>query len=226
MDEQNTLEERTTIVGRPTYMVAFSGAQDAQAILQAVVATGYPEEDVSILLRPAGTDSAVDLLSGDNAAGQDTDAHGRLRPGQEATTLVLLHPEPAQLDAVRAALAGLGGKEFEYSPETVYGGEDSEADIARATESNVLTPRAANLQDAGGTVETSGPRPDRAGEPAATPPAGGEAPTEAAPSRAAARPEAPAQVEPLPDTSGLRQEIRRIQDQLDHVRDEIEPGKQ
>jgi hypothetical protein len=33
-------------------------------------------------------------------------------------------------------------------------------------------------------------------------------------------------VEPLPDTSGLRQEIRRIQDQLDHVRDEIEPGKQ
>src|SRR6476660_2102183 len=33
MDEQNTLEERTTIVGRPTYMVTFAGAQDAQAIL-------------------------------------------------------------------------------------------------------------------------------------------------------------------------------------------------
>lgn len=222
MDEQNTLEERTTIVGRPTYMVTFAGAQDAQAILQALTATGYPEEDISILLRPAGTDSAVDLLSGDNAAGQDTDAHARLRPGQEATTLVLLHPEPDQLDAVRGALTGMGGTEFQYEPETVYGGEESEADIARATEANVPTPRAANLQDAGGTVETSGARPDREGETAAT----ADTTPDAATAGPATRPEAAAQVEPLPDTGGLRQEIRRIQDQLDHVRDEIEPGKQ
>jgi hypothetical protein len=222
MDEQNTLEERTTIVGRPTYMVTFPGAQDAQAILQALTATGYPEEDVSILLRPAGTDSAVDLLSGDNAAGQDTDAHERLRPGQEATTLVLLHPEPDQLDAVRGALTGMGGTEFQYEPETVYGGEESEAAIARATDANVLTPRAANLQDAGATVETSGPRPGREGEA----PAAGDSKPDSAASGAAARPEAPAQVEPLPDTSGLRKEIRRIQDQLDHVKDELEPGDQ
>ena len=226
MDEQNTLEERTTIVGRPTYMVTFAGAQDAQAILQALTATGYPQDDVSILLRPAGTDSAVDLLSGDNAAGQDTDAHERLRPGQEATTLVLLHPEPDQLDAIRGALTSMGGTEFQYEPETVYGGQESEADIARATEANVLTPRAANLQDAGGTAETSGARPDREGQPPATPPAAGDATRDAATAGPATRPEAPAQVEPLPDTSGLRQEIRRIQDQLDHVRDEVEPGNQ
>lgn len=124
MDAENTLEERTTIVGRPTYVATFAGAQDPGPILEKLTAIGYPQEDISILLRPAGTDSAIDLIAGENAAGQDTDAVAAAAGTKDATTIVLLHPEEEQLEAVRAALRELGAQELEYEPETEYrGGE-------------------------------------------------------------------------------------------------------
>jgi hypothetical protein len=133
------MDEQTTIVGRPTYMAAFAGAQDAGAIVEKLTAIGYPREDISVLLRPAGTDSAIDLLSGENAAGQDVNAlaQQKHKEGAEPTTLILLHPNNAQLEAVRAALTGMGAKEFEYEPETRYTGEDSEADFVKSTLGNV-----------------------------------------------------------------------------------------
>jgi hypothetical protein len=133
------MDEQTTIIGRPTYMATFAGAQDAGAIVEKLTSVGYPLEDISVLLRPAGSDSAIDLLSGENAAGQDTDARAqhKHKEGAEPTTLVLLHPDAAQLEAVRAVLTGMGAKEFEYEPETRYTGEDSEADFVKSTLGNV-----------------------------------------------------------------------------------------
>ena len=133
------MDQQTTIVGRPTYMAAFAGAQDAGAIVEKLTSIGYPREDISVLLRPAGTDSAIDLLSGENAAGQDTNAlaQHKHKAGGEPTTLVLLHPDATQLEAVRAALTGMGAKELEYEPETRYTGEDSEADFVKSTLGNV-----------------------------------------------------------------------------------------
>ncbi|HET7081369.1 MAG TPA: hypothetical protein VFM49_28400 [Chloroflexia bacterium] len=133
------MDEQTTIVGRPTYMAAFAGAQDAGAIVDKLTSVGYPREDISVLLRPAGTDSAIDLLSGENAAGQDVNAlaQQKHKDGEQPTTLVLLHPNATQLEAVRAALTGMGAKELEYEPETRYTGEDSEADFVKSTIGNV-----------------------------------------------------------------------------------------
>src|SRR5690242_1084152 len=133
------MDQQTTIVGRPTYMAAFAGAQDAGAIVDKLTAIGYPREDISVLLRPARTDSAIDLLSGENAAGQDTNAlaQRKHKEGEEPTTLVLLHPDATQLETVRAALTSMGAKELEYEPETRYTGEDSEADFVKSTLGNV-----------------------------------------------------------------------------------------
>jgi len=133
------MDEQTTIIGRPTYMAAFAGAQDAGAIVEKLTSIGYPRDDISVLLRPAGSDSAIDLLSGENAAGQDTNAvaQQKHKDGEEPTTLVLLHPTAAQVEAVRAALTSMGAKELEYEPETRYTGEDSEADFVKSTIGNV-----------------------------------------------------------------------------------------
>ncbi|HUS16031.1 MAG TPA: hypothetical protein VM536_13610 [Chloroflexia bacterium] len=148
MDTQNTTEESTTIVGRPTYMACFAGRQAAGPIVEQLVAIGYPEEDISVLFRPAGTDSAVDMLSGETAAGQDTDA-AKAPADADGTTLILLHPTDAQLAAVRSTLSGMGATEMEYEPETVYTGEDSLAALGSAMAANVSTTRAANTKDAG-----------------------------------------------------------------------------
>ena len=72
MDEQQY--EPTVIVGRPTMMALFDGHREAQPILDALQATGHPAEDVSVLLRPAGTDAVEDLVTGERPAGQSGDA--------------------------------------------------------------------------------------------------------------------------------------------------------
>jgi len=150
------MEEQTTIVGRPTYMAMFPGTQDAEPIVAKLTSIGYPADDITILLRPPGTDSAVDLMSHENAAGQDTDA-ARAVTGlgdklQDACTIVILHPEPGQVEAVRAALTGMGGEEFGYEPQTVYTGAQSEADFARATIGSVDLSKNAGIE---GTSATS-----------------------------------------------------------------------
>ncbi len=123
-DPENTLEERTTIVGRPTYVAMFKGAQQPGPILDKLTGIGYPKDDISILLRPAGTDSAIDQRRGENAAGQDTDAEAAAAATPGAVTLVILHPEPEQVEAVRAALREMGAEERDYEPETEYHGGD------------------------------------------------------------------------------------------------------
>ncbi len=244
MDQQNTLDEQTTIVGRPTYVVMFAGAQDAGPILEKLTSIGYPREDISILLRPAGTDSAIDLLSGENAAGQDTDAAAKERHSdKEPTTLVLLHPEPNQVEAVRQALTGMGGKEFEYEPETRFTGEDSEAEVAKATGTNVESVNAANRKNAGATVDTTATNtqdPDKAtrdtrgeADTAAPAPLANHSSTAGVPtattgtassSAATVEAEAPAKPAPqaaLPYTGDLKSEIQQLAQQVDHVKDEL-----
>lgn len=131
------MDHQTTIVGRPTYVAMFSGVQDAGPILDKLHSIGYPHDDISILLRPPGSDAVRDLVNDENAAGQAADVQALLEKHkdrlQDACTIVLLHPDTTQVDAVRAALTGMGGEEFEYVPESRYTGHDSEADFVRAT---------------------------------------------------------------------------------------------
>jgi hypothetical protein len=122
--------DATAIVGRPTLMAIFDGHREAQGILDALKATGHPQDDISVLLRPAGTDAVEDLVTGERPAGQSGDA--RLLPEKGSKTLVLLHPDPAQLEAIRAALTGLGAENIEYEPETVYTGAQSAEDLITA----------------------------------------------------------------------------------------------
>lgn len=122
--------ETNAIVGRPTMMAIFDGRREAAGILDALGTTGHPLDDVSVLLRPAGTDAVEDLRTEERPAGQSGDA--RLLSTKGSKTLVLLHPEAERLEAVRAALTGLGAENIEYEPETVYTGRQSEMDVETA----------------------------------------------------------------------------------------------
>src|SRR5205085_620384 len=89
-------------------------------------------DDVAVLLRPAGTDAVEDLRTGQRAAGQAEDASRRSAAGSK--TLVLLHPDPDRVEAIRGILTTLGAEQIEYAPETIYTGAQSEAEAAAASE--------------------------------------------------------------------------------------------
>jgi hypothetical protein len=117
--EDPALAPEGEIVGKPTMLAKFSGKQDAQKVLDALGAVGYPLNDVSVLLRIEGSDQVLDQVSGHVAAGQSVTEEelqkNKDTPGQ---TVVLLHPLPEQSHSVEAALSQLGQVEFEYSGET------------------------------------------------------------------------------------------------------------
>ncbi|MDQ2810188.1 MAG: hypothetical protein M3Z04_25190 [Chloroflexota bacterium] len=243
------MDEQTTIVGRPTYMATFPGQHEAAPIVAALTATGYPTEDISILFRPAGGDAVVDLMSGENAAGQDADAQAEAAKQGAGTTLVLLHPAEDQLAAVRAALAGLGGQEFGYEGESV-------AHDDQMTALGEPTLSAANRQDAGDSIDTAkkaddgqgkneGTTTGAAGTPdtsSATMPAKFGAPDPTGDPLMAETPVDPHQMvahfdvpthhagahatagppPPLPDTTDLKAKIEELKDEVDAVKHELE----
>ncbi len=240
------MDEQTTIVGRPTYTATFPGRHEAAPIIAALTATGYPAEDISILFRPAGGDAVVDLMSGENAAGQDADAQAEAAKKGAGTTLVLLHPEGDQLVAVRAAIAGLGGQEFEYEGESVVRGNDLTA-LGEPTLS------AANLKDAGNSIDTTKKPSDGQGQNAGTPtgttdassatvpakfgapePAGDPLMTDAAanpneivahfevPTHGAGAHAIPIPPPPLPDVTDLKAKIEELKSEVDAVKQELE----
>jgi len=235
------MEEQTTIVGRPTYMAMFPGTQDADPIVAKLTSIGYPADDITVLLRPPGTDSAVDLLSEENAAGQDTDA-ARAIAGlgdklKDACTIVILHPEPGQVEAVRAALTGMGGQEFGYEPQTVYTGAQSEAEFAQATVGSIGAGRNAGIEGAGATSTSGSAGKDESTKPGqfhpspanATADAGAAPTADAASATTVSTPlsAVPNKAEtssppPLPPTDDLKDEIRDLTNAVDHVREELE----
>jgi hypothetical protein len=125
MDQQQY--STTAIVGRPTLMAMFDGRHEARPILDALQQAGHPLADASVLFRPAGTDAVEDLVTGERPGGQSGDA--RMAGDKGGKTLVLLHPDEGQVEAIRAALTGLGAENIEYEPQTVYTGAQSEADF-------------------------------------------------------------------------------------------------
>jgi hypothetical protein len=125
MDQQQY--DTTAIVGLPTLMAMFDGRHEARPILEALRQAGHPVDDVSVLLRPAGTDAVEDLVTGERPAGQSGDA--RVLSDKGSKTLVLLHPDESRVEAIRAALTGLGAESIEYEPQTVYTGAQSQADV-------------------------------------------------------------------------------------------------
>ncbi len=241
------MDEQTTIVGRPTYMATFAGRHDPAPIVAALTAGGYPADDISILFRPTGGDAAIDLISGENAAGQDADAQAEAGKKGAGTTLVLLHPEAGQLDAVRAALAGLGGRELDYEGQSVVHGNDLTA-LGEPTLS------AANLKDAGASIDTAKKSSDgsnkagaggasasgAADTSSATMPARFGAPdptgdplmaeTDPPPHQILAHFDVPTHhagathtpVPPLPDTSDLKAKIEELKSEVDSVKHELE----
>jgi len=243
------MDKQTTIVGRPTYMATFPGRHEAAPIVAALTATGYPTEDISILFRPGGGDAVVDLMSGENAAGQDADAQAEAAKKGAGTTLVLLHPTADQLTAVRAALAGLGGQEFGYEGESVVRGDELTA-LGEPTLS------AANLKDAGASIDTTKKPSDGQGKNAgittsttaasdaagttlpakfgAPDPAGDPLMTDATsdpneivahfdvPMHSAGPHATPSPPPPLPDTTDLKAKIEELKSEVDAVKKELE----
>jgi hypothetical protein len=145
--------DSTSIVGRPTLMAIFDGHREAQSILEALRGTGHPLDDVSVLLRPAGTDAVEDLLTGERPAGQSGDA--RLLSDKGSKTLVLLHPDDERLEAIRAALTGLGAENIEYEPQTVYTGAQSAADMEAAAGVSAQEVREHLIQDEAQAAEAA-----------------------------------------------------------------------
>src|SRR5947209_7015473 len=104
------------IVGKPTMLAKFAGRQDAQKVLDALGAIGYPLNDVSVLFRLEGSDQVVDQETGHVAAGQSiTEEELQKNKDVSGQTVVLLHPLPEQAHPVESALSQLGQVEFEYS---------------------------------------------------------------------------------------------------------------
>src|SRR5436309_1153063 len=107
------------IVGRPTLLARYEGRLDAEQILDSLRRVGYPVDDVSVLFRVEGKDEVLDLRTGHPAAGQAiTDEELKPKQLTRGQTAVLLHPDPAQVEAVRQALAEVGTPDIEYAGET------------------------------------------------------------------------------------------------------------
>ncbi len=70
--------------------------------------------------------------------------------------MVILHPAPGQVEAVRAALTGMGAEECDYTPATRYTGADSEADSVRATIGSVNAPGNATAPTGAPASDTPG----------------------------------------------------------------------
>ena len=121
--------DSTSIVGRPTMMATFDGHREAQPIIDALTATGHPLEDVSVLLRPAGTDAVEDLVTATAPPGSRA-MRGCCRT-RAARPWCCCIPRRIMVEAVRAALTGLGAENIEYEPETVYTGAQSAEDYDR-----------------------------------------------------------------------------------------------
>jgi hypothetical protein len=113
------LADESEIVGKPTLLAKYAGRVDNEQILGGLRQMGYPLEDVSVFFRVEGSDQVVDQLTGKVAAGQalteEELAHHKAGSGQ---TVVLMHPEPEQLEDVRQALSRAGNVEIDYSGET------------------------------------------------------------------------------------------------------------
>ena len=134
------MDGNQAIVGRPTFYARFDGRQAAEPIIQRLESVGYPREDVTVLLRPKGTDAVVDLTTGEPAAGQSGDARKMDDAGSH--TIVLLHPSEEQVAAVRQALEALGAGDIQYEPRTVYTGRQSAADVYSEHDELVATLKA------------------------------------------------------------------------------------
>jgi hypothetical protein len=244
------MDEQTTIVGRPTYTATWTGRQDAAAIQAAITATGYPADDITLLFRPAGGDAALDLISGENAAGQDADARAATTGTDDAgTTLLILHPEAGQVAAIRSAVQALNGTEFEYEQEERVTGDDTQARIEAARATGVPAVRTANLKEAGESIDTdkqpdddnrddhapkappadqlSASRAVRFGAPDPTGDPLMEAvlPDQAPPADTAAVAQAtthPTPPPPLPDSGDLKERIYELKSVVDYVKNELE----
>lgn len=107
------------IIGKPTLLAKFEGRLDAAQILDSLGRIGYPLDDVSVLFKVGGSDEVLDLTTGQPAAGQSiTEKDLKPKNLSNGQTVVLLHPEPEQLDAVKQALSAVGTPDIEYAGET------------------------------------------------------------------------------------------------------------
>ena len=122
------IEDDGRIVGKPTLLVTYSSKLDAQAILSAIGGVGYPQDDVSVYYRVAGTDQVIDATTGQVAAGQALSAEQvKAKALEKLDTLVLLHPDGEQFVAIQEALKPLGEADIKYAEQSVAGGNsDSE----------------------------------------------------------------------------------------------------
>jgi hypothetical protein len=112
-----------SISGRATLLVTFGVRLEAEAVLSALGAMGYPVSDARIYYRPVGTDQVIDALTGQVPAGESLQLSKLKARGEpEVETLVLMHPDAAQFVAVQAAFKPLGDADYKYADAVVFEG--------------------------------------------------------------------------------------------------------
>src|SRR5205823_10203437 len=111
----------------PTLLVTFGQKLDAQALLSAIDAIGYPASDVHIYHRPMGSDQVIDAITGQIPAGEAINPNKlKSKETQNLETLILMHPNGTQFVALQTALKQFGDADYKYSEATVFEGEHAE----------------------------------------------------------------------------------------------------
>ena len=107
------------ITGLPTFMAIYPARLEAEGVLAALRAMGYPIADVSVYHRLKGTDQVIDATTGQIASGQAlTEEEITPKMLDSLETAVLLHPQEAHLQAVQDALLSFGESNILYEGST------------------------------------------------------------------------------------------------------------
>ncbi|HUP27544.1 MAG TPA: hypothetical protein VM409_03840 [Chloroflexia bacterium] len=125
------------IVGRSTMLAIYDSKLDVNSVFESFKGAGYPLEDVSVYYRLKGGDQVIDAATGQVAAGQSL-AQTELTPKmlENMDTLVLLHPDTSQAQAVQRILGSLGTADIKYESDSVAEGQldpDIDAKVAGGT---------------------------------------------------------------------------------------------
>lgn len=118
------------IVGKPTLLAIYDGRVNAEQVLGGLRELQYPAEDIAVYYRPKGTDQVIDAVTGQVAAGQSiTEQEMDPKNAGNVQTLVLMHPEPQQVEGVRRVLMGQGQPEIMYEAGTLAQGHASVSEL-------------------------------------------------------------------------------------------------
>jgi hypothetical protein len=105
-------------------MAVYSAKLPHDTVLAALRTGGYAGPGVVVYYRVKGTDQVVYAYNGRIAPGQALD-EAQLSPQTQMETVVLMHPQDGQTEAITAALMSLGSAEVMYEGATLVAGRET-----------------------------------------------------------------------------------------------------